>query len=327
MKEQALLFLSPLHCPPLHECYRARLKFALLFPNITQLGKGNSMATVNIPSDKKVWFITGVSTGLGRALAEAILVRGDFLVGTVREGTQIKAVEELAPERVLCIQMDVTQASKVQAAVEQTIDHYGQIDVLVNNAGHGMIGAIEEASDAEVRALFDVNVFGVLNVLRAALPHMRERHKGTIINMSSQGGVRSFPGSGHYCASKHALEAISDSMAIELAPLGIKVLIVEPGPFRTDFAGRSMAIAQQVIPDYTASSGVRRENLKNVDGKQKGDPVRAAEAIITAVEAPKPPLRLALGADALTMMREKVAGDLQEWAAWESVSLRADFPE
>ncbi len=285
------------------------------------------MATISIPSDKKVWFITGVSTGLGRALGEAILAHGDFLVGTVRDASQIEAIEQLAAGRVLGTQMDVTQVSQVQAAIKQAIQHYGQIDVLVNNAGHGMIGAIEEASDEEVRALFDVNVFGVLNVLRAALPHMRARHKGTVINMSSQGGMRSFPGSGHYCASKHALEAFSESMAVELAPVGIKVLVVEPGPFRTDFAGRSMAIAKQVIPDYSASSGMRRANLKNVDGKQKGDPARAAEAIIQAVEAPNPPLRLALGLEALRGMREKVAGVMQEWSAWESVSLAADYPE
>ncbi len=285
------------------------------------------MAIVSIPTGKKVWFITGVSTGLGRALGEAVLAHGDYLVGTVRDPSQIGAIEQLAPGRVLGIQMDVTEASQVQAAVEETIKQYGQIDVLVNNAGHGMIGAIEEASDAEVRALFDVNVFGVLNVLRAALPSMRARHTGTVINMSSQGGMRSFPGSGHYCGSKHALEAFSESLSVELAPVGIKVLIVEPGAFRTDFAGRSMAIAKQVIPDYEASSGMRRATLKNVDGKQKGDPVRAAEAIIQAVEATNPPLRLALGAEALRGMREKVSGVMQEWSAWESVSIGADFPE
>src|SRR4051812_19804989 len=149
------------------------------------------MATVSIPTDKKVWFISGVSTGLGRALGEAVLAHGDYLVGTVRDTAQIGAIEQLAPGRVLALQMDVTNPTQVQSAIEQTIKHFGQIDVLVNNAGHGMIGAIEESSDAEVRALFDVNVFGVLNVLRAALPSMRARHSGTIINMSSQGGKRS----------------------------------------------------------------------------------------------------------------------------------------
>ncbi|MEP6988133.1 MAG: oxidoreductase, partial [Chloroflexota bacterium] len=282
---------------------------------------------VSIPTGKKVWFISGVSTGLGRALGEAILAHGDYLVGTVRDAAQIGAIEQLAVGRVLGLQMDVTEPTQVQSAIEQTIQHFGQIDVLVNNAGHGMIGAIEESSDAEVRALFDVNVFGVLNVLRAALPLMRARHSGTIINMSSQGGKRSFPGSGHYCATKHALEAFSESLALELAPMGIKVLIVEPGAFRTDFAGRSMAIAEQVIPDYAASSGMRRANLKSVDGKQKGDPVRASEAIIQAVEATNPPLRLALGAEALKGMRENVSKAMQDWEAWESVSIGADYPD
>jgi NAD(P)-dependent dehydrogenase (short-subunit alcohol dehydrogenase family) len=285
------------------------------------------MATVNIPTDKKVWFITGVSTGLGRTLTEAVLSHGDYVVGTVRDEAQIKAIEQLAQGRALCVRMDVTQVPNVQTAVERAIEQFGQIDILVNNSGHGMIGAIEEASDEEVRALFDVNVFGVLNVLRAALPYMRARHKGTIINMSSQGGVRSFPGSGHYCGSKHALEAFAESLSLELAPLGIKVLIVEPGAFRTDFAGRSMAIAKQYIPDYEASSGMRRANLKNVDGKQKGDPVRAAEAIIQAVESDHAPLRLALGAEALRGMREKVSNAMQDWSAWEVVSIGADYPD
>lgn len=285
------------------------------------------MATINVPTHHKVWFISGVSTGLGRALAEAILKRGDFLAGTVRDESLIATIEGLAPERALGVQMDVTQVKEVEAAIAKTIAHYGRIDVLVNNSGHGMIGAIEESSDAEVRAMFDVNVFGVLNVLRAALPHMRAQKTGMIINMSSQGGMRSFPGSGHYCGSKHALEAFSESMAVELAPLGIKVMIVEPGPFRTDFAGRSMVIAKKVIHDYASSSGLRRTNLKNVDGKQKGDPVRAAQVIIRVAESENPPLRLALGADALTVMREKVNNALQDWATWEPASISADFPD
>lgn len=285
------------------------------------------MAALRVPDDKKVWFITGVSTGLGRALAEVVLAHGDYVAGTVRDAAQVEALEQLAPARTAGLLMDVTVVAEVEAAVDDAIKRFGQIDVLVNNSGYGMIGAIEEASDAEVRALFEVNVFGVLNVLRAALPHMRKRRLGTVINMSSQGGVRSFPGSGHYCGSKHALEAFSDSLAVELAPVGIRVLIVEPGPFRTDFAGRSMAIAGQVIEDYAASSGVRRATLKNVDGQQKGDPVRAAEAIIQAVEAAHPPLRLALGADALRVMREHTQNMMQEWAAWERVSLSADFPD
>ncbi len=284
------------------------------------------MSAQTIPSDKRVWFITGVSTGFGRTLAEAVLEQGDYLGGTVRDTTQISSIEQLAPGRSLCVAMDVTQPEQVRAAVKQVISQFGRIDVLVNNSGHGMIGAIEETSDAEARALFDVNVFGVLTVLRAALPHMRAQRKGMIVNMSSQGGIRSYAGSGMYCASKHALEAISDSLALELAPSGIKVLIVEPGAFRTDFLGRSMALAKDVIDDYASSSGQRRANLKNLDGGQRGDPVRGAYAIIEAVKSPEPPLRLALGAEALKGMREIVTGMMNDWSAWEATSLGADYP-
>lgn len=279
-----------------------------------------------IPSDKRVWFITGVSTGLGRTLAEAALEKGDYVAGTLRQPEQMPAFEALHPEHTLALHMDVTQPEQVQAAVEQAINHFGRIDVLVNNSGHGMIGAIEETSDAEARRLFDVNVFGVLTVLRATLPHLRAQKRGLIINMSSQGGMRSFAGSGIYCASKHALEAISESLALELAHLNIKVMIVEPGPFRTDFLGRSMVLAEQVIEDYANTSGLRRTNLSSLDGNQKGDPVRAARVIIQASEAPQPPLRLALGEPALTGMREKVQDTLKDWADWEAESLSADYP-
>lgn len=284
------------------------------------------MATQTIPSDKQIWFITGVSTGLGRTLTEAVLEQGHYVAGTVRDESQISVIEQLAPGRVLATRMDVTKPDEVEKAVERVIGEYGRIDVLVNNAGHGFIGAVEEVSDAEARALFDVNVFGVLTVLRAALPHMRARRSGTIINMSSQGGVKSFAGSGLYCASKHALEAISESLSAELAASGIKVLIVEPSAFRTDFLGRSMVVAKNVIDDYANTSGQRRANLKNLDGNQKGDPVRAALAILKALQSENPPLRLALGQEALNGMRDKVNGMTKDWATWEAESVGADFP-
>ncbi|MEZ4668637.1 MAG: oxidoreductase [Anaerolineae bacterium] len=274
----------------------------------------------------RIWFITGVSTGLGRTLAEAVLENGDYVAGTLRQAEQMAAFTALNPERAFAVQMDVTRPEQVEAAVKQVVDHFGRIDVLVNNSGHGMIGAIEETSDAEARHLFDVNVFGVLTVLRAVLPHLRAQKRGWIVNLSSQGGMRSFAGSGIYCASKHALEAFSESLSLELSHLGIKVLIVEPGPFRTDFLGRSMVLTENVIADYANTSGQRRTNLSSLDGKQIGDPVRAASAIIKAVESPTPPLRLALGEPALTGMREKVQGVLKDWADWEAESLAADYP-
>lgn len=279
-----------------------------------------------ISAEKRVWFITGVSTGLGRTLLEAVLEAGDYAVGTVRNEAQIALLEALAPARMKAVLMDVTQPHTVEAAIQRAIADYGRIDVLVNNAGHGFIGAVEEVSDAEARALFDVNVFGVLTVLRAALPHMRTRRSGMVINLSSQGGVKSFAGSGLYCASKHALEAISESLSAELASCGIRVLIVEPGPFRTDFLGRSMVTAKRVIEDYRDTAGQRRANLSHQDGTQKGDPVRAAQAILRAANSPNPPLRLALGQDALRVMREKVSGMLDDWAAWETESNGADYP-
>lgn len=276
--------------------------------------------------NNRVWFITGVSTGLGRTLAEAALAKGDSVAGTLRQASQMPAFEALNPQRTLALQMDVTQPDQVEAAVKKAVQHFGRIDVLVNNSGHGMIGAVEETSDAEARHLFEVNVFGVLTVLRAALPYLRAQKHGLIINMSSQGGMRSFAGSGVYCATKHALEAISESLSLELAHVGIKVIIVEPGPFRTDFLGRSMVLTENVIEDYANTSGQRRANLSSLDGTQKGDPVKAAHAIIKASEAAQPPLRLALGEPALTGMREKVQGVLNDWANWEADTLAADFP-
>lgn len=275
----------------------------------------------------RVWFITGVSTGLGKALAEAVLSDGDSVTGTFRNPEQMKVFEQLNPERALAIHMDVRDEAQVRAGVEAALERFGQIDVLVNNAAHGFIGAIEETTDAEVRALFDVNVFGALHVLRAVIPHMRQRRSGHILNISSQGGMVSFQGSSLYCATKHALEAISEGMAKEVAHLGIKVTIVEPGVFRTDFAGRSMVLAKEVIEDYAPTVGQRRTGIKTLDGTQRGDPLRAAKAMIEVVNSPNPPLRLALGADALKVMREKIAGVLQDYETWEELSSGTNFPD
>ncbi len=281
---------------------------------------------MNASSEQRVWFVTGVSTGFGRALAEAVLDHGDILAGTVRQPEQQAAITGLHPERALGLLMDVTQPEQVAAAVQETLDRFGRIDVLVNNAGHGIIGAVEEVSDAEARRVFEVNVFGVLHVIRAVLPHMRARRRGLVINLSSQGGVVGFLGSGVYCATKHALEALSESLSKEAAHLGIRVMLVEPGVFRTDFAGRSLLLAEQRLADYEPTVGKRRDNLPNVDGKQPGDPVRGARAIVQAASVENPPLRLALGADALQVMREKVTGMQRDWDAWESISAHTHYP-
>jgi NAD(P)-dependent dehydrogenase (short-subunit alcohol dehydrogenase family) len=282
--------------------------------------------TTPIPHDKRVWFITGASTGLGKALAEVALEQGDYVVGTFRKADQMKAFEQTHPQRAYAVQMDVTDEAQVRAGVQAALERFRQIDVLVNNSGHGFIGAIEEATDAEAREVFEVNVFGALHVLRAVIPHMRQRRSGHILNISSQGGVVSFQGSSLYCATKHALEAISEGMAKEVAHLGIKVTIVEPGVFRTDFAGRSMVLAKKVIDDYAPTVGQRRITIKSVDGNQSGDPVRAAKAILEVVNSPHPPLRLALGPDALKVMREKLVGVLNDFTNWEELSSSTDFP-
>lgn len=274
----------------------------------------------------RIWFITGVSTGIGRCLAEAALERGDTVVGTLRKTEQISAYEALKPGQAVGLMMDVTQPDQVQRAIHTTIERFGQIDVLVNNAGHGLIGAIEEVSDAEAREVFEVNLFGALHVLRAVIPHMRQRRTGTVVNISSQGGIKSFQGSGLYCATKHALEAISESLALEAAHLGIKVLIVEPGVVRTDFAGRSIVLSQKVVEDYAPTVGQRRLNLSKLNGNQPDDPVRSAHAILTALDAPNPPLRLAVGSDALKVMREKLAALQKDFDDWEDLSASADYP-
>jgi NAD(P)-dependent dehydrogenase (short-subunit alcohol dehydrogenase family) len=288
----------------------------------TSTGRGKSIMSIST----RVWLITGASTGFGRALAEAVLERGEFVAGTFRHAEQMRDFEQIDPARALAVHMDVRHEDQVRAGVQATIERFGRIDVLVNNAAHGFIGAIEETTDAEARALFDTNLFGALHVLRAVIPHMRQRRSGHILNISSQGGIVSFQGSSLYCATKHALEAISEGMAKEIAHLGIKVTIVEPGVFRTDFAGRSMVLAKQVIEDYAPTVGQRRRGLKTLDGAQRGDPARGAKAIIEAVNSPVPPLRLALGPDALKIMREKITGVLQDFENWEAISSGTDFP-
>ena len=241
------------------------------------------------------WLITGVSSGLGSALAEAALERGDKVAGTLRNEAGRAGFEQLAPSRSFGILPDVTDEASVREGVEDALRRTGGIDVLVNNAGYGFEGAIEEASLDQVRAQFAVNVFGAVSVIQTVLPYMRSRRAGHIVNITSMGGLTAFPGVGIYNGSKYALEGISEALAKEVKPLGIKVTIVEPGPFRTDWAGRSMVHAERTIEDYDATAGAYRRVLAQRNGRQPGDPRKAAEAIMLAVAADEPPLHLLLG--------------------------------
>jgi NADP-dependent 3-hydroxy acid dehydrogenase YdfG len=274
-----------------------------------------------------IWFITGCSTGFGRDLATKTLARGYPTVVTARDPKTLQAFTEQYGDLALVLQLDVTQPEQVQAAVKAATDKFGRIDVLVNNAGIGYFGSFEESDLNEVRKMVDINVWGLVDMTRAVLPQMRKQKHGTIVNVSSIGGIIAFPGVSFYHATKFAVEGMSESMSHELAPLGIKVLIVEPGPFRTDWAGRSANEAPRKIADYAGTAQARTDAIRGYSGKQPGDPVRAAEAIIQAVESDNPPLRLLLGKAAVTNARVKIDALKKDFDGWEAVSVGADFPE
>jgi len=274
-----------------------------------------------------VWFITGCSTGFGRELSKMLLDRGYKVVVTARDSQKIQDLVAGHEGRALALKLDVTNPAEVEQAAKKAEATFGSIDVLINNAGYGYLSATEEGEDAEVRAMFEANFFGLARMTQAVLPGMRKRRHGAIVNVSSIGGFVGFPGVSYYNATKFAVEGLSEALSKEVEPLGIKVIIVEPGPFRTDWAGRSLKVPAKAIADYTDTAGVRRQNISGGSGKQAGDPVRACEAIIKAVESEKPPLRLLLGKMALVTARTKldqVRGDIE---AWKDVSLGADYPE
>jgi len=272
-----------------------------------------------------VWFITGVSSGFGRSLAEAALARGDKVVGTVRNTAQLTPFENLAPGRAYGVLLDVTDTTSVPGAVEQAISRAGTIDVLVNNAGYGLFGAFEEISDTEARQLFDTNVFGTANVIRAVLPHFRERKRGHIVNFSSLAGVIGITGCSFYCASKHAIEGLSESLSRELKPFGIHVTIVEPGGFRTNFSGGSLKWSEIESPAYAETVGKMRQMMRGYHGTQAGDPAKAAAAVVRAVTSENPPLRLPLGPDAVDAVQKKLASVQDNLEAWLEVSSSTDF--
>jgi NAD(P)-dependent dehydrogenase (short-subunit alcohol dehydrogenase family) len=274
-----------------------------------------------------VWFITGCSTGFGRELAKAVLERGYRAVVTARNPEAVRDIAAEHGDRALVLKLDVTDPAEVDATTKQALATFGQIDVLVNNAGIGYFAGVEESEEAEVRRMFEINFFGLSSMIQAILPSMRQRRSGMIVDVSSIGGLVAFPAVTYYNASKFAVEALSEGLAKEAAPLGIKVMLVEPSGFRTDWAGRSANESPITIDDYAETVGVRRRALRSASGNQPGDPVRAAQAIIKAVESPEPPLRLLLGKIALQGARAKLESLRKDFDTWEATTVGADFPE
>ena len=276
-------------------------------------------------TETPVWFITGCSTGFGRELAKHVLELGYRTVVTARKPDEVKDL--VGKGEALVLKLDVTNQSEIDAAIKAAEDKFGRIDVLVNNAGIGYFAAVEESEEDQVRKMFEINVFGLSRMIHAVLPGMRKRRRGFIVNFSSIGGLVSFPVTGYYHATKFAVEGLSEALWQEVEPLGIKVMLVEPSGFRTDWAGRSANESSRQIDDYAATAGVRRSQSRAGSGKQPGDPVRAAQAIVKAVESPNPPHHLLLGNAAYKAATAKLEVLRKEFSAWEAVSRGADFPQ
>ncbi len=278
------------------------------------------------PQQKPVWFITGCSTGFGRELAWLTLSLGYPTVVTARNPDQVKDLIAGHEDNALVLKLDVTQQDQVDGAVSAALKRFGRIDVLVNNAGIGYFGSFEESRLEDVHRMFDINVWGLTAMTRAVLPSLRKQRSGTIVNISSIGGITTFPSLSFYHATKFAVEALSESLSQEVAPLGIHVLIVEPGAFRTDWAGRSANEAPQTIADYAETAHSRARTTRGYSGKQVGDPQRAVKAIVKAVEAEHPPLRLLLGNAALGNAHTKIQLLQRDFDGWADVTKGADFP-
>ena len=274
--------------------------------------------------DKPVWFITGCSTGFGQEMAKQLLEHDYKVVITARNKDDLSKFA--GHDNALILKLDVTDQAQINAAVKAAENHFGHIDVLVNNAGIGYFAAVEEGEEADIKNIFDINVFGISRMIKAVLPNMRKLKKGFIVNLSSIAGLYSIPSLGYYNATKFAVEGLSEALWQEVEPLGIKVMLVEPSGFRTDWAGRSADESKQQITDYAATAGKLRNMLRDISGKQPGDPVRAVQAIIKAVESAQPPHRLLLGNDAFEAATAKLKNLNKEFLAWESVSRGADYP-
>jgi NAD(P)-dependent dehydrogenase (short-subunit alcohol dehydrogenase family) len=277
-------------------------------------------------SNSPVWLITGCSSGFGREFARATIAHGFRVVATAREPEKLAALVSGHEAQARAVALDVTDAGQVQRAVSEAEQVFGRIDVLVNNAGYGYLSAVEEGEEREIRALFETNVFGVVRMTQAVLPGMRAHRHGCIVNIASVGGIIGFPGSGFYAATKFAVEGLSESLAREVEPLGIRVLLVEPGSFRTDCAGRSLRQSAKFIADYEQTAGRRRRDIASYSGTQPGDPVRAAEAVITALQASGPPEHLVLGREGYERVERQLHSMLENLTKWRSLSLSTDFP-
>ncbi|MGB4989249.1 MAG: oxidoreductase [Pyrinomonadaceae bacterium] len=269
--------------------------------------------------ETKVWFVTGSSTGFGREIALQALERGYRVAATARNTDTLAELVEKYPDTAKAFKLDVTDSSDITNAVKDAVEAFGKIDILVNNAGYGLGGGIEEPTLEQIRHQYETNVFGVMNMMREVLPHMRAQKSGHILNISSVVGFRALPSAGYYSSTKFAMEALSEALAMETDHLGIKVTIVEPGGFRTDFAGRSFVQPAKRIDDYITSE--RIDNISDFDGAQPGDPVKGVKAIIDMVETGNPPLRLPLGEDCVTAMEEKLEAVKLNVAEWREIAV------
>ena len=274
---------------------------------------------------KKVWLISGCSSGFGRALALEVLAKGYQVAVASRNINDVLDIVKDYPDSSIAVKLDVTKIKEIKEAIAETITRFGQIDVLVNNAGIGYFGAIEESEDEEVRRMFEINFFGLAKMIQEVLPHMRKRKSGHILNIASIGGLRSFPGVGFYNATKYAVDGLSEALYKEVSPLGIKVTIVAPSGFRTDWAGRSAKDSSIKIDDYAGTSGKNMGDIRGYSGNQPGDPVKAAKAMIEITETEKPPLRLLLGVAALKGARAKLEELKNDFDTWAATSEGADF--
>ena len=274
-----------------------------------------------------VWLVTGCSSGLGRAIGEQVLEAGYRLVTTARDPSALTGLVEKGGERAMAVALDVTDTNSVAAAVRAAEERFGAVDVLVNNAGYGYFAALEEGEEADIQAMFQTNVYGPWRVANAVLPGMRDRGHGHIVNISSVGGLVTFPAVGFYHMAKFAVEGFSETLAKELQPFGVGVTVVEPGAFRTEFRGTSMRQSAIRLPAYAETAGKARDNVIAANGKQQGDPARGGRAIIKAVEAEHPPLHLVIGGDALDLIRKKMADLTHDLDTWETVTRSTNFQD